>query len=40
MCIQARFDTYQLPFLIKKIQGKTLKTCTKHSVVLEARVRT
>ena len=25
ICIQARFDTYQIPFLTKKIQRKTLK---------------
>ena len=37
ICIQARFDTYQIHFLIKKIQRKTLKTCTEHSVALDAR---
>ena len=40
ICIQARFDTYQIPFLIWKIQRKTLKTCTEHSVALDARART
>ena len=40
ICIQASFDTYQIPFLIKKIQRKTFKTCTEHSVALDARART
>ena len=39
ICIQACFDAYQIPFLIKRIQRKTLKTCTKHSVALDVRER-
>ena len=38
ICI--RFDKYQIPFLVKKIHRKTLKTCTEHSVALDARART
>ena len=37
ICIPACFDTYQIPFLKKKIQRKTLKTCTEHSVALDCR---
>ena len=37
---QRRFDTYQIPFLIEKMQRKTPKTCTEHSIVLDARART
>ena len=40
ICIQACFDTYQIPSLISKLQRKTLKTCTERGVALDARART
>ena len=40
MCIEARFDTYHIPFFSYRKKKEDLKMCTEHSVALDARART